>query len=202
VKDFGFTIHHGKGDRVTLNKWLLEGEPSRIPCYSTHNLGVGGIVLSPCKQGILVIKENHGKLMHLWKFPGGLVDEGETIEQAAIREVWEETGVKARYLGVLGFREQLNFRFGQGDLYFTCLMQADTEVINKCELEIFDAKWMPIKELKQESFYAMAGEVTRHIGDLFDGGLLSVQKLLASADPLGCLTLGSQTYRSEDVNGK
>ena len=62
--------------------------------------------------------------MHLWKFPGGLVDEGETIQTAAIREVWEETGVKSEFIGVLGFREQLNFRFGQGDLYFTCLMQA------------------------------------------------------------------------------
>lgn len=43
--------------------------------------------------------------MHLWKFPGGLVDEGETIESAAVREVWEETGIKAAYIGVMGFRE-------------------------------------------------------------------------------------------------
>ena len=50
--------------------------------------------------------------MNLWKFPGGLVDQGETIEKAAIREVWEETGIRADYIGILGLREQLNFRFG------------------------------------------------------------------------------------------
>ena len=82
--------------------------------------------------------------MHLWKFPGGLVDEGETIEKAAVREVWEETGIHADYLGILGLREQLNFRFGQGDLYFTCLMQALDINIKKCEVELHDAQWIPI----------------------------------------------------------
>jgi ADP-ribose pyrophosphatase YjhB (NUDIX family) len=127
-----------------LNKWLVKDVPSKLPCYSTHNLAVGGVVISPCNQKILLIKENYKQLMHLWKFPGGLVDEGETIEKAAVREVWEETGIKASYIGVMGFREQLNFRFGQGDMYFTCLMKAENIEINKCEVELHDAQWIDI----------------------------------------------------------
>jgi 8-oxo-dGTP pyrophosphatase MutT (NUDIX family) len=62
-------------------------------------------VLSPCKQKVLLIKENNKSMMNLWKFPGGLVDQGETIEKAAIREVLEETGIHTHFLGMFGFRE-------------------------------------------------------------------------------------------------
>ena len=49
----------------------------------------------------------------LWKLPGGLVETGESIEQAVVREVWEETGINANFVSILGFRELLTYQWGQ-----------------------------------------------------------------------------------------
>lgn len=51
---------------------------------------VGCVVLKNGKY--LLVQENQPKVRGLWGIPGGHVDKGETLEQAAIREVKEETG--------------------------------------------------------------------------------------------------------------
>lgn len=38
-----------------------------------------------------------GKVNAEWGYPGGLLDEGETIKNGAEREVYEETGVKGEF---------------------------------------------------------------------------------------------------------
>lgn len=43
-----------------------------------------------------------------FSLPGGLVETGETLEEAAIREVEEETGVLARISAFNGWREVIN----------------------------------------------------------------------------------------------
>ena len=47
VQDFGFELHHTNKNQIILSKWLVEAYPSKLPTFSTHNLGVGGIVLNP-----------------------------------------------------------------------------------------------------------------------------------------------------------
>ena len=37
-----------------------------------------------------------------WSMPGGAVDPGESVEQGALREVWEETGLQVRVGRLVG----------------------------------------------------------------------------------------------------
>jgi 8-oxo-dGTP diphosphatase len=45
-----------------------------------------------------LINPGHG----LWTFPGGFVDFGEAVSDAALRETWEETGLKVELTGLHG----------------------------------------------------------------------------------------------------
>ena len=41
----------------------------------------------------------------LYSIPGGVVETGETLEEAALRELFEETGVRAQSLGFTGWSQ-------------------------------------------------------------------------------------------------
>ncbi len=51
-------------------------------------------------RGVLLIERNNPPLG--WALPGGFVDYGETVEHAAVREAFEETGLRVRIRQLLG----------------------------------------------------------------------------------------------------
>jgi ADP-ribose pyrophosphatase YjhB (NUDIX family) len=51
---------------------------------------------------LLVIKRQNGPYKDTFALPGGFVDEGETVEEALIREVFEETSLEIHPIEILG----------------------------------------------------------------------------------------------------
>lgn len=56
--------------------------------FPTHVVSVAGLVLRQNNDVILVNNSRRG-----WEFPGGIVEEGEDLIAALIREIKEETGI-------------------------------------------------------------------------------------------------------------
>ena len=66
-------------------------------------IGVGTIVFNA--NQILLIKRGQEPKKGMWTLPGGLVETGETLENAARREVLEECGVKIQFIDKLDIFE-------------------------------------------------------------------------------------------------
>jgi len=80
---------------------------------------------------ILLIKRSGGNMAGFWALPGGKVETGEHVSDAAIREIFEESGIKATFKNHAGFiSEHLT---ENGEIY-------DHTALHICELvsENFD----------------------------------------------------------------
>ena len=64
----------------------------------THIVAAGGFVTNPQGQILLLKSPRYGD----WEFPGGQVEESETIPHALEREVFEETGITVRVKSLIG----------------------------------------------------------------------------------------------------
>ncbi|HXM58581.1 MAG TPA: NUDIX hydrolase [Candidatus Dormibacteraeota bacterium] len=70
----------------------------------------GGIVCRPGPDGVSEIAVIHRPEQDDWTLPKGKIDPGETAEQAALREVEEETGLRCRITRPAGCTAYLDRR--------------------------------------------------------------------------------------------
>jgi len=160
----GFKFHHAKKDYVLMQTWLSKNEINKLPHYPVHFVGIGGVVINDETDEILLIQEKTSLVADMWKIPGGLVDDGEYLSQAAEREVFEETGIKAKFQSLLCFRERADFKWKATDVYFVAFLKPITTEINMDPREIKKATWMKIDDyLKLENMVEMQKRIAKII---------------------------------------
>jgi ADP-ribose pyrophosphatase YjhB (NUDIX family) len=134
-------------------------EVKRPYAKRVDEVSAGGLVIDTTgTMGLLIGRYDHkdasGKRV-LWSLPKGHIEEGETPEQAAIREVAEETGITSsitKSLGVIDFW----FMAGGKRIHKTVHHFMFTEVggtLLAQESEVDEVSWFPLSEIVERLAY-------------------------------------------------
>jgi ADP-ribose pyrophosphatase YjhB (NUDIX family) len=99
---------------------------------------------------LLVVRRARKPALSLYSFPGGVVELGETIAQAVLREVREETALAIVPVSLAGFREAIERDAdGRVQRHFVILCMAARWISGEPMLneELDDARWVTPEEL-------------------------------------------------------
>lgn len=81
-----------------------------------------------------------------WTFPKGKLDEGESFEQCALREVLEETGLTCRLVRFIGTTSYVHRR-GRPKIVAYYLMEAESGEFTPNE-EVDELRWVPLEHVR------------------------------------------------------
>jgi 8-oxo-dGTP diphosphatase len=116
---------------------------------------VGAVVAR--NDSLLLVRHQKPDRDPYWVLPGGRLEPGETIPECAEREISEETGLSARFSGVLYVSEFL--REGRHTVDITVRMTpegneeaklgSDPEVARGSEPTLRELRWVEVDELRK-----------------------------------------------------
>ena len=134
--------------------------------YPKHPLvGVGAIIKKD--DAVLLVKRKYEPGKGLWSIPGGLVELGETVQEAVKREVKEETGLEVEVVKLIDVVDNI-IRDEQNRIKFHYILIDFLVSIKggKCEptSDASEIKWFKSYELTNYSVTNTAINLLKKIG--------------------------------------
>lgn len=106
----------------------------------------------------------------IWTLPKGLIDKGEKSEDAAVREIIEETGLSGAVVDLIGeksfwfYIKKENIKCKKTVIYYL-LEYTHGDINNHCS-EVDEARWFPIDEAITKVSYTSDKEIIQKAKDL------------------------------------
>lgn len=131
---------------------------------SRDEVSAGGVVYRRTANGVeVLICKDAG--YHRWVLPKGWVNQGESLEETAVREVREEVGVQARIVEPLGEPEKYIYttrgvRVFKSVYYFLMAFESGSEADHDAEME--EVRWVtPEQAIELLAYQGAKNVVTR-----------------------------------------
>jgi len=138
------------------------------PRRRNEEISAGGLVIDPSGALGLLIGRHDKRGRTLWSLPKGHIESGETPEEAAIREVAEETGIESaitRSLGVIDFWFMAEGkRIHKTVHHYLFRMTGGTLAPQQNEVDEF--AWFPLVEVSKRLAYSDERKLIASFGDL------------------------------------
>jgi 8-oxo-dGTP pyrophosphatase MutT (NUDIX family) len=146
------------------------GPRTRRALRKVEETSAGGLVVDrtdgPPRAAIIGRLDRRGRL--LWSLPKGHVEAGETAEDAAVREVLEETGIRGVVVAPLGIIDYWfvaeNRRIHKTVHHY--LLEAAGGELSDEDVEVDTVAWVPVDELRERLAYAGERRLAETAADL------------------------------------
>lgn len=142
---------------------------------SAGGLVVNGLDGPPEQRAAALIGRTDRRGRLLWSLPKGHIEEGETSEQTAIREVAEETGIRGVVVAELGSIDYWFVTDGRRvhKTVHHFLLRSVGGELSDADVEVTQVAWVPLSELDSRLAYAderRLAEVANRLIDRMETG--------------------------------
>jgi 8-oxo-dGTP diphosphatase len=145
---------------------FLEGKHRQVctgcsTIYYENPLPVASVVLVNQKREILLVRRAKEPFKDMWCCPIGFAETGESIEDAALRELREEAGVDGKIIQLLDVGSHINPMYGE--LLIVTFEVEKTGGIEKAGDDAWDARYFPVMNLPKLAFDSQEKAIARFI---------------------------------------
>ncbi|MFF5473367.1 NUDIX hydrolase [Streptomyces achromogenes] len=132
---------------------------------TTTKPGISAAIITSGDRVLMVRRRvKEGELS--WQFPAGGIEDGETPEEAAVRETLEETGLKVEAVSLIG--QRVHPKTGREMSYTACrVVDGEAHVADEDELDA--VAWVALAEIPEYVPYPLYDKVQEYLEAVLPG---------------------------------